>query len=385
MDTRIFSFLISVFTFGFIAPACSQNNSQRLTQDETSIHQQMHRTVFSLADFFAESKELDSRVEEAFQKLSEKQKIAQVIMPAMGKHGQPKNIIDGLVQDELIGGILMLNGTVEEYSEWISQYNEMNTKKGVPGFLYSADAEPSLVNRKVVGTRPVAKANTLQNIEEVKMVAQTISEDLLKIGINYNFAPVVDMAPNKTVGWRSFGHYPDSVIAWSAKFIEASQDLQVMATAKHFPGHGYVVGDTHEKLVFIDGEMREVKNYPPLIDAGVMSIMIAHIAVKNNEKYNTNGMPATTSKKIVTDLLREEMGYQGLIVTDALNMGGVKNVPNANVLALEAGCDILLMPLNARQAHAEITKAYQSDLDFKAKVDTAAKRILRAKICLGLI
>lgn len=377
--------LIIAFAIAYVAPACSQNASNQTANDNDATLNETPKTIFKLADYFTESEELDNRVDETFRALSEKQKIAQVLMPAMGKHGQPKDIIDGLVRDELIGGILMLNGTVEEYSEWISQYNALNTKKGVPGFLYSADAEPSLVNRKVVGTRPVAKANTIRNIEEVRIVAQTISEDLVEIGINYNFAPVVDMSPNKTVGWRSFGHYPDSVISWSAKFVEASQDLQVMATAKHFPGHGFVVGDTHEKLVFIDGEMREVKNYPPLIESGVMSIMIAHIAVKNNEKYDTNGMPATTSRKIVTDLLREEMGYQGLIVTDALNMGGVKNVPNANILALEAGCDILLMPLNARKAHAEIMNSYQSNKDFKTNVDNAVKRILRAKICLELI
>lgn len=385
MKKMISPLLIVACACFVVAPACSQNNAFTEIQVDTLSSNELAKSIYRLSDYFSDNEDLSRKVEDVFQKLSEKQRIAQVIMPAMGKHGQPKNVIDGLVKDQLIGGILMLNGTVEEYSSWIAEYNELNSNKGVPGFLYSADAEPSLVNRKVVGTRPVAKANTLQNIEEVKTVAQTISEDLIKIGINYNFAPVVDMAPNKTVGWRSFGHYPDSVISWSAEFIEASQNLQVMATAKHFPGHGYVVGDTHEKLVFIDGEMREVKNYPPLIEAGVMSIMIAHIAVKNNEKYNTNGMPATTSKEIVTDLLRGELGYQGLIVTDALNMGGVKNVPNANVLALEAGCDILLMPLNARQAHAEITKAYQSDIDFKANVDAAVKRILRAKICLGLI
>ncbi len=131
--------------------------------------------------------------------------------------------------------------------------------------------------------------------------------------------------------------------------------------------------------------MKELDIYPPLIENGVLSIMIAHIAVENNAIYDTKGMPATTSKVIVTDLLRKEMGFNGLIVTDAMNMGGVVRVPNAFTRAIDAGCDILLMPLDARKAHKEISSSYNSNEEFKHKVDTAAKRIIRMKICLGLI
>jgi beta-N-acetylhexosaminidase len=332
-----------------------------------------------------ENQELNDRVEAVFHGLTPEQRVAQLIMPAMGKHGQPKAKIDQLVKDGKIGGILMLNGTVDEFSSWINEYNEINKSSGHLPFLYSADAEPSLVNRKITHSTPVAKANTLKNVDQVREVAATISSDLKAIGINYNFAPVVDMSPNKTVGWRSFGHEPDSVIPWSAAFIAETQSHGIMATAKHFPGHGYVVGDTHEKLVFIDGEMREVVNYPPLIQEGVLSIMVAHIAVKNNPTYNTDGLPATTSRRIVNDLLRDSLGYKGIIVTDALNMGGVRNVPEAEVLAVAAGCDIVLMPLDAELAHQRILSRYHADAAFRAEVDDSAKRIIRAKLCMQLL
>ncbi len=94
--------------------------------------------------------------------------------------------------------------------------------------------------------------------------------------------------------------------------LKKRNDNGIIATAKHFPGHGFVVGDTHEKLVFIDGEMKEVPNYQPVIDNGVLSIMVAHIAVKNNEKYNTEGLPSTCSREIVTDLLKNELGFRGI-------------------------------------------------------------------------
>ena len=260
----------------------------------------------------------------------------------------------------------------------------MNKELSAPPFLFSADAEPSLVNRKIKNSTIVAKANTLKTIGEVKNVAETITQDLVDIGINYNFAPVVDMSPNKTVGWRSFGHQPDSVIPWSNEFIKTTQNGGVIATAKHFPGHGFVQGDTHKKLVYIDGELKEVKNYPPLIADGLISIMIAHIAIKNNELFQTNDLPATVSRNIVTGLLRDSLGFNGLIVTDALNLGGVTFVENAALKTIMAGCDIALMPLDARKAHAAILNEYATNESFAMQVDESVKRVLRAKICLGL-
>jgi beta-N-acetylhexosaminidase len=205
------------------------------------------------------------------------------------------------------------------------------------------------------------------------------------IGINYNFSPVVDMSPNKTVGFRSFGAIPANIIPWSNAFIEETQAKNIIATAKHFPGHGLVSGDTHKSLQMIDGELKEIGNYPSLIQNGVLSNMVAHIGVKNNSKYNTNGLPATCSEIIVQKLLREEFAFKGLIVTDAMNMGGVASIPQAEVKAINAGCDIVLMPRDAKKAHNEILKKYRNDVEFKKKVDASAKRIIRMKIALGLM
>lgn len=127
--------------------------------------------------------------------------------------------------------------------------------------------------------------------------------------------------------------------------------------------------------------MKEIKNYPPLIANNVASVMIAHIAVENESKFNTNGKPSSISKEIVTDLLRDSLNFQGLIVTDAMNMLGVSTIEGANVKAIEAGVDILLMPLNAAKAHEEILSKYKSDENFKQRVDESCKRIIRAKLC----
>ena len=110
--------------------------------------------------------------------------------------------------------------------------------------------------------------------------------------------------------------------------------------------------------------------------------MVAHIAVKNNEKYDTKGLPSTLSPEIVTNLLRNEYNFKGLIVTDAMNMGGVSSIPNAEIKAIEAGIDIILMPLNVDKTYSSILKKYNEDKSFKSKVDIAAKRIIRMKLCI---
>lgn len=337
---------------------------------------------YTLDDFYSDNPELDKAVEQYFNQLKPGEKVAQLIMPAMGRLGDPTSKIDGWVKEKKIGGILLLNGTKAEFTDWVNKYNEWNNEMGSLPFLYSADAEPSLVNRKIINSTPVKRANQLKTKAEVVEVAEIISKDLNDIGINYNFAPVIDMSANKTVGWRGFGQHVDSIIPWSNQFIETTQKNNIIGTAKHFPGHGLVEGDTHKKLVYIKGEMKEVKNYPPVIENGVVSVMIAHIAVENNPKYNTNGMPASISKAIVTDLLREELQFKGLIVTDAMNMLGVANVADADVKAIEAGVDILLMPLDAGKAHQNILEKYLKDPSFKEQVDAACKRIIRAKLCV---
>lgn len=340
---------------------------------------------YQLADFLTENEELQKDVEEIFNAMDDTAKVAQLIMPAIGRLGQTEATITKLIQARKIGGILMLNGTKEEFTNWISSFEKMNASLGNLPFLYSADAEPSLVNRKIIGSTPVKKANELKSISEVKATADTISKDLKAIGINYNFAPVVDMSKNNTVGFRSFGAIPANIIPWSTAFIEESQRNGIIATAKHFPGHGLVSGDTHKSLQMIDGELKEIQNYPSIIKSGVLSIMIGHLAVTNNAKYDTKGLPATLSSVIIEDLLRKEFGFKGLVVTDAMNMGGVTAVPNCEVKAVDAGNDIVLMPVNSDKAFNEIMKKYLSDATFKAKVDTAAKRVIRMKLCVGAI
>ena len=371
-----------LFLAGLLFQGCAQSNE---STKQAKVIQPKTEISFELADFLKDNPALDKEVERVFKQMDDTAIVAQLIMPAVGRLGQTKATIDQHIKDRVIGGVLMLNGTKEEFSSWIKDFESNNAKLGNLPFLYSADAEPSLVNRKIAGSTIVKKANELKNVDEVIACAKTISGDLNAIGINYNFSPVVDMSPNTTVGFRSFGAVPANIIPWSDAFIQETQRNNIIATAKHFPGHGLVTGDTHKALQVIDGEMKEIGNYPTLIANGVLSIMVAHIAVQNNAKYDTKGLPSTCSEKIVTELLKDSLGFKGLIVTDAMNMGGVLKVPNSTVRSIQAGCHIILMPVDVVKAHSEVLTKYKADPAFKATVDAAAKKVIRMKLCLGLL
>ena len=361
---------------------CSQIQNENFTAATAS---RKIQTEFSLNNFLESNVDLDNKTNLVFNLMDDSSKVAQLLMPAVGRMGLTKLEIDELVKKRMIGGMLMLNGTKEEFKSWIIEFNAINKNKNCLPFLYSADAEPSLINRKIIGSTPVKKAQEVKTIEEAIEVASLISKDLNEIGINYNFAPVIDVSGNTTVGYRGFGEKIENLIPWSTTFVKETQSKNIIATAKHFPGHGLVSGDTHKTLQTINGELKELENYPPLIQSGVLSIMIAHIAITNNKEYDSKGMPATTSDTIVTKLLRNKLNFKGLIVTDAMNMGGVSQIKNAAVKTIDAGCDIILMPLEIKIAYNEILNKYKANQVFKLKVDNSVKRIVRMKICLGLI
>ena len=340
---------------------------------------------YKLEDFFSEDQLLRIQTDAIFSELNDTLIVGQLLVPSVGKHGKPTEHVLDLASKGYLGGVLLLNGTMDSFIQLRKSIDSACKANKVLPPIFSADAEPTLIKYKIKGSTPVPKTNQIKTIEEVKEVAQTIANDLHKIGITQNFAPVIDASPNKTVSNRSFGLNRDTVTLFANQFINTTQQNNIIATAKHFPGHGYVKGDTHKKLVYIDGEMKEVNNYLPIIENGVISIMVGHIAVKNNPNYSTNNLPATCSKRIVTDLLKNKLGFKGLVVTDAMNMGGVTQIQHSGVKATQAGCDMLLMPVNEEQELFEILNEMQKNETYKQQIYQSAKKIIRLKICLGLI
>lgn len=337
---------------------------------------------YSLNDFYTVNAQLDATVDEIYAKMSPEEAVGQMIISSLGKLGKPYATVEPLIKAHQIGGIIFLSGDPQQFKKDIASIQQLSA--GFP-LLMSMDAEPSLFNRRMPGTPEMPPTNTLQTETQIADAVKIINTTLHEVGFHQNYAPVVDVSPNnEAIGNRTLGGDSASIVPLAQAFIESTQSDQIIATAKHFPGHGRVAGDTHKKLVYINGELTEVSIYRPLIDAGVLSIMVGHIAVEENEAYNTNGLPATLSKVIVSELLRKELGFNGLIVTDAMNMGAVAEIPNATLLAAKAGCDMILMPPDEVGTLKAILSAMENDPEFEKQIEASVKRIIRAKICLGM-
>ncbi len=342
---------------------------------------------FSLQDFYTYNSELEYTVDSIYNTLTDHQKVAQMIITSGGEIGKPHATVKKLVTQNAIGGVVFLKGQKQKHIEDILALNELSVKNKSLPLLYSMDAEPSLLASRIKGARDVGKTIDIKTEEQSDAVVNSINQELREIGVHHNYAPVLDVSPNnEAIKSRSYGNDKESVVQLANQFIKCTQQGGIIATAKHFPGHGLVKGDTHKQSVYIDGPMQEVDNYKKIIEDGVLSIMVAHITIKNNEKYDTNGIPSSCSRKIVTGLLKEKMGFKGIIISDALNiMKAVTILDNAPLLASKAGCDLILMPQDEIKTINAILTEMKTNATYKKQIAQSIKKVLRLKVCAGVI
>src|SRR5690606_36904416 len=226
----------------------------------------------------------------------------------------------------------------------------------------------------------------------VKQMGNAIGEQANTMGVHFNFAPVVDVntnPKNPIIGNRSYGSDVENVSQKGINYMLGMKEKKVLASAKHFPGHGDTSQDSHKTLPMVDHDLARLKSvelapFQKLIDAGVPAIMVAHL---NVPALDNSGLPTTLSKKVVTDLLKNEMHFKGLIVTDALNMEGVaKSYPPGEVdaRAFLAGNDILLFSQDVKTAKQKIIEQINSGEITEERLAESVKKILMAKYFVGL-
>ncbi|MBE3557595.1 MAG: glycoside hydrolase family 3 protein, partial [Firmicutes bacterium] len=221
--------------------------------------------------------------------------------------------------------------------------------------------------------------------------ARVTAQELKALGLNMDMAPVVDVnvnPNNPVIGIRSYGEDPKLVATLGAAQVLGYQHTGIAATAKHFPGHGNTDVDSHTGLPVISHDWEKLQriDLPPFraaIASGVDAVMAAHILVPT---LDPSGMPASLSKPILTDLLRNQLGFRGVIVTDALDMQGAQVLPadRIPIAAIEAGADLLLMPPDVDVAYQSILRAVQQGEISQDRIDQSVERILTLKWKLGL-
>jgi beta-N-acetylhexosaminidase len=296
-----------------------------------------------------------------------------------------------MIVDYKIGGLIIFGGQVYETAMLTNSFQELAE---IP-LLVASDFERGAGNQIAGATLfpPLMSLGAADSEELAYEMGKITAREGRALGIHMTYAPVVDVninPDNPIINTRSVGEDPELVSRITEAFIQGCQDFGLISTAKHFPGHGDTDLDSHSVLATIKGDrerLERVELFPfqRAIDAGVQAIMTAHLSIPALDP--TPDLPATLSNPILTDLLRKEMGFRGLIVTDAMGMGGVTTLftpEEAAVKAVKAGVDMLLLPPTPREVIEALIRAVRNGEIQESRIDSSVTRILEAKARLGL-
>ena len=323
-------------------------------------------------------------------RMSTEEKVGQLFIPTVA--GTRPAAGAAMIERYHPGGLIYFPDnlrTARQTAELSNGLQQAAMKSGIP-LLIGTDEEQGIVSRLPYITRfPTNKAlaGTKNPDDDVRIAARVTGQELRAVGINLDFAPVADVnvnPRNPVIGVRSFGADPTVVARLVGVAVDAYRATGIATTAKHFPGHGDTDVDSHTGLPVIRHSMStwERLDAPPFKTAiahHTDMIMTAHIVVPG---LDDSGDPATMSKKVLTGLLRDRLGYDGVVVTDSLGMAGARvryGAAEAAVRAIRAGADMLLMPPSLSSAYRAVLAAVRSGRITAARLDQAVTRILRLK------
>jgi beta-glucosidase-like glycosyl hydrolase/CubicO group peptidase (beta-lactamase class C family) len=325
--------------------------------------------------------------------LSEEERIAQLFMVAAysNKGEVHKQQISDLVEHYKIGGLMFLQGGPVRQAQLTNFYQ---SKSKTP-LMIAIDAEWGVAMR-LDSSLSFPWQMTLGAIEDTNLIYQMgveLARQCKLLGVHINFAPVVDVnsnPKNPIINNRSFGENPQKVGRMGVAYMKGMQNNNVLACAKHFPGHGDTDTDSHKTLPIVTKlkyrlDEVELLPYRMLIENGLGSVMVAHLEVPSLDE--TKNLAASLSPKVVNGLLKEEMGFTGLCITDALNMSAVSQFyspGDVDVKALLAGNDVLLFAQDIPKAIEKIKNAIKEKIISQKEIDARCHKILMAKKWLGL-
>jgi beta-glucosidase-like glycosyl hydrolase len=290
-----------------------------------------------------------------------------------------------------IGGFIQVRGGVYDTAVLTNTLQQM---ADVP-LLIAADLERGLGNQIEGATLfpPLMSIGATGSEDLAYAIGRITALEARAVGVHMTYAPVLDVnnnPDNPIINVRSFGEDPKQVARLGAAFIRGCQENGLIATAKHFPGHGDTDLDSHSVLPVIRGDrdrLDRIELFPfaAAVEAGVKAVMSAHLRLPALD--STPGVPATLSRPILSDVLRGRLGFRGLIVTDALEMGGITSLyssPEAAVMAVQAGVDMLLLPPETEEVIQALIRAVETGRIRSSRIHAAVRRILEVKASLGL-
>ena len=354
--------------------------------------------LFLTVNGFAQQNKASIWVDSVFKTLSPEEQIAQLMVVRLSTINANKSVtfydslVSELIKQYNIGSLCVFQGSPVKQATIL---NQLQAIAKTP-LLITIDAEWGVGMRMTDSVLPLPRQMMLGAVQDSSIAYQygrIVADQCKRIGIQVNFAPVVDVnnnPNNPVINDRSFGEDKYKVASYAVQYMKGMQENGVMACAKHFPGHGDVAVDSHLDLPVINktrAQLESLELYPfrEIFKAGVGSVMIAHLYIPSID--STANRATSLSKKNVTDLLRNDLGYQGLSFTDALEMQGVKKFfPDgaASVESIIAGNDMLCLPGDVPLAISKIKRAIDSGKITWADIEMHCKKVLKAKYEYGL-
>ncbi len=343
---------------------------------------------------------IEAEIDDTLARMSLEQRVGQVLMVrTFGEYypadAQARRELVSMVQELALGGVILFRSQAYEAAALLHDLQVASAAAGNLPLVVAADFEWG-ADFRIDGAIPFPTAMAVGATYDpaaAEWMGRATARDARALGVHWIFAPVADVnvnPRNPVINVRAFGEDPDHVGNMVAAFVRGAQQGGVLATAKHFPGHGDTAVDSHISLPVLDHDNRrlqavELAPFRSAIEAGVASIMTAHIAVP--ALTADSGLPATLSYAVLTDLLRTQLDFRGLVVTDAMEMGGISRrwwSGQAAVEALAAGADMVLLPPSPRAVHGAVVRAIERGDLGRDRLDAAVRGVLRAKARLGL-
>lgn len=354
---------------------------------KTSVDNEENTTVY------VDKKNNNNEIKNKLKKMTIDEKIGQLIIA--GFDGTTVNDeLRSLILEKYVGGVILFSKNVESASQVVELNNEIkeiNKVNKSPIFI-SVDEEGGLVSRMPSEFKDIPTNSDIAKYDDEDLsynIGKVIGEEISSLGFNMDFAPVLDINSNPNnpvIGDRSFGDNEAIVSKLGIATMKGLKDSNVIASVKHFPGHGDTSVDSHVGLPVVEHDLERLKSFELVpfkkaIDAGADMVMVSHIMLpKIDEKE-----PATLSKTIITDILRKDMNYNGVVVTDDMTMGAIINnydIGEAAVKSINAGVDIVMVCHqyeNVTKVIDAIKEAVNNGSITEERIDKSVERILKLK------
>lgn len=349
---------------------------------------------------------VDEKVEKIVNNMTLEEKVGQIFMvapEAVDKDGGSTTVFTENIEKEIekynLGGYILFASNIENPTQTQELINGLKKSSKIQPFV-GVDEEGGRVARigknsamGVEKIEPMAQVGKSQNYERANEIGTTIGKYIKNLGFNLDFAPDTDVltdSNNTEIGDRSFGNDPEVVGKMATEVVKGLQSENISTVLKHFPGHGGSIGNSHQGFSLSNRTEEELKKceivpFKTAIENGADCVMVAHMSLPN---VTGDNIPATLSKKVVTDMLKTELNFKCVVFSDSMSMGAITEnygTGDACVKAVEAGIDMVLMPENLDEAYNAVLEAVKNGKISQERLDDAVSRIIKAKIQRGII